>query len=151
MDGPELEKGTRYSELSVLPDDTILITGGSQEYRDPSSQSILQARIYDAKTSMMRRVADPEVGRNYHSGSILLPDGRVITFGGDSLFAELEIYTPRYLYRDTRPSLTSGPSTVKLGANATFTSKYGSVIKTVRLFPAIATATSSRSAGTWPS
>ena len=165
VDGPELEKGIRYPELLVLPDDTVLITGGSQDYGDPSSQNFLQARIYDAKTGTMRRVADPEVGRNYPSGSILPSEGRVITFGGDSLFADkaktrpgvfeqrLEIYTPPYLYRDARPSLTSGPSTVKLGANATFTSKYASVIKTVRLFPAIAiaTATSSRLAGTWSS
>lgn len=144
VDGPELEKGIRYPELLVLPDDTVLITGGSQDYGDPSSQNFLQARIYDAKTGTMRRVADPEVGRNYPSGSILPSEGRVITFGGDSLFADkvktrpgvfeqrLEIYTPPYLYRDARPSLTSGPSTVKLGANATFT-KYASVIKTARL------------------
>ncbi|WP_225321064.1 radical copper oxidase GlxA [Streptomyces luteolifulvus] len=115
-DGPRLAEGTRYPELSILPDDTVLITGGSQDYRGPSAENILQARIYDAKTGEMRRVADPEVGRNYHSGSILLPDGRVITFGGDSLFADkaktkpgvfesrLEIYTPPYLYRTSRPS-----------------------------------------------
>ncbi|MGQ4383456.1 radical copper oxidase GlxA [Streptomyces sp. SAS_270] len=144
-DGPELEKGTRYPELSILPDDTVLITGGSREYRGPSSENILQARIYDAKSGKTRSVADPEVGRNHHSGSILLPDGRVITFGGDSLFADkaktkpgvfeqrLEIYTPPYLYRDSRPSLASGPSTVKLGQTATFTTKYASVIKAARL------------------
>ena len=57
----------------------------------------------------MRRVADPLVGRNYHSGSLLLPDGRVMIFGSDSLFADkantkpgvfeqrIEIYTPPYL------------------------------------------------------
>ena len=52
------------------------------------------------------------MGRNYHSGSLLLPDGRVMIFGSDSLFADkantkpgvfeqrIEIYTPPYLYRD---------------------------------------------------
>lgn len=86
-DGPQLEEGPRYPELSILHDDTLLITGGDQDYRGPSAESILQARIYDAKTGEMRRMA-PEVGRNYRSGSILLPDGWVITFGGDSLFAD---------------------------------------------------------------
>ncbi|MHC3474812.1 radical copper oxidase GlxA [Streptomyces sp. 7R007] len=144
-DGPQLGEGIRYPELSILPDDTVLITGGSQDYRGPSAENIRQARIYDATTGRMRRVADPEVGRNYHSGSILLPDGRVITFGGDSLFADqaksrpgvfeqrLEIYTPPYLYRDSRPSLTGGPKTVDLGQTATFATRYASVIKTVRL------------------
>ncbi|MBN0042849.1 DUF1929 domain-containing protein [Streptomyces actuosus] len=145
VDGPELDKGTRYPELSILPDDTVLITGGSQDYRGPAAENILQARIYDARSGRMRRVADPEVGRNYHSGSILLPDGRVITFGGDSLFADraktrpgtfeqrLEIYTPPYLYRDARPSLTGGPTTVRLGSTATFSTPHASVIRTARL------------------
>ncbi|EST18448.1 hypothetical protein M878_44840 [Streptomyces roseochromogenus subsp. oscitans DS 12.976] len=93
----------------------------------------------------MRRVADPEVGRNYHSGSILLPDGRVLAFGGDSLFADktksrpgrfeqrLEIYTSPYLYRNSRPALAGGHSTISLGATATFRTPDASAIKTARL------------------
>lgn len=70
---------------------------------------------------------------------------RVITFGGDSLFADkvktepgvfeqrLEICTPPYLYRTSRPSLTSGPVTVEHRATASFRTKYASVLKAARL------------------
>ncbi|MBQ1090603.1 kelch motif-containing protein [Streptomyces sp. B93] len=145
VDGPSLEKGTRYPQASVLPDDTVLVSGGSEDYRGRGDSNILQARIYDTETNTFQRVADPLVGRNYHSGSILLPDGRVMFFGSDSLFADkanskpgkfeqrVEIYTPPYLYRGERPSLSGGPETIERGESGTFTSKDASAIKTARL------------------
>ena len=112
---PSLEKGTRYPSASLMPDDCVLVTGGSQDYRGRGGSNVLQARMYDPKSGEYTRVADPEVGRNYHSGSVLLPDGRVMIFGSDSLYADkantkpgvfeqrIEIYTPPYLYRSSRP------------------------------------------------
>ncbi|MDO0933424.1 kelch motif-containing protein [Streptomyces sp. DG2A-72] len=144
-DGPSLGKGTRYPQASVLPDDTVLISGGSEDYRGRSDSNILQARMYDAETGEMRRVADPLVGRNYHSGSILLPDGRVMFFGSDSLYGDkantkpgkfeqrIEIYTPPYLYQDAQPSLSGGPQTIERGGTGTFTSQHASTVKKVRL------------------
>ncbi|MFJ2718094.1 galactose oxidase-like domain-containing protein [Streptomyces sp. NPDC087437] len=144
-DGPTLEKGTRYPQSSVLPDDSILVSGGSEDYRGRGDSNILQARLYDPGTNTFRRVADPLVGRNYHAGSILLPDGRVMFFGSDSLYGDkantkpgtfeqrVEIYTPPYLYRDARPSLSGGPRTIARGASGTFTSQHAGTIKKVRL------------------
>ncbi|MEV6990325.1 galactose oxidase-like domain-containing protein [Streptomyces sp. NPDC093228] len=145
VDGPALEKGTRYPQSSVLPDDTVLVSGGSEDYRGRGESNILQARIYHPDTNTFQRVADPLVGRNYHSGSILLPDGRVMFFGSDSLYADkadtkpgvfeqrIEIYTPPYLYRDSRPSLSGGPQTIARGASGTFTSQHAPTIRKVRL------------------
>ncbi|MFG2145124.1 galactose oxidase-like domain-containing protein [Streptomyces sp. NPDC048696] len=153
VDGPSLSDGTRYPETSVLPDDTMLISGGSKDYRGRGGSNLHQARIYDARTGTMRRVADPEVGRNYHSGSILLPDGRVVTFGGDSLFADkddtkpgvfeqrIEIYTPPYLYKGKgeRPDLGEGPKSLALGGSGVFKSKDAASLKTARLIRPSAT------------
>ncbi|OON76980.1 kelch motif-containing protein [Streptomyces tsukubensis] len=144
-DGPELEKGTRYPQTSILPDDSVLITGGSGDYRGRGDSNILQARMYDTAKNTMRRVADPRVGRNYHSGSLLLPDGRVVVFGSDSLYADkantkpgtfeqrVEIYTPPYLYQGARPTLGKGPKTLKRGGTATFPSQHSASIKNARL------------------
>jgi hypothetical protein len=144
-DGPSLEKGTRYPQSSILPDDTVLVSGGSQDYRGRSDSNILQARLYHPDTNTFERVADPLVGRNYHSGSILLPDGRVMFFGSDSLYGDkantkpgrfeqrIEIYTPPYLYHGARPDLSGGPKTVARGASATFTSRHASAIRKLRL------------------
>ncbi|MFG2266838.1 galactose oxidase-like domain-containing protein [Streptomyces sp. NPDC048720] len=145
VDGPELEKGTRYPQTSILPDDTVLVSGGSEDYRGRGDSNILQARMYHPDSNSFTEVADPLVGRNYHSGSILLPDGRVMFFGSDSLYADaantrpgkfeqrIEIYTPPYLYRGSRPSLGGGPQTIARGASGTFTSAQASGIRKVRL------------------
>ncbi|WP_406344366.1 galactose oxidase-like domain-containing protein [Streptomyces sp. NBC_00648] len=152
-DGPSLAEGTRYPMASVLPDDTMLISGGSTDYRGRGGSNLHQARIYDAKTGTMRRVADPEVGRNYHSGSILLPDGRVVTFGGDSLYADkddtkpgvfeqrIEIYTPPYLYRGggKQPDLGEGPKSLARGGSGVYKSKDAAAVKTARLIRPSAT------------
>ncbi|MEU9972471.1 kelch motif-containing protein [Streptomyces sp. NPDC051014] len=151
VDGPRLEKGTRYPQISVLPDDSVLVSGGSEDYRGRGDSDILQARLYDTAANSFRRVADPLVGRNYHSGSILLPDGRVMFFGSNPLFADradtrpgvfeqrIEIYTPPYLYRGPRPSLSGGPRTVERGGTGTFTSRDASAVRKVRLIRPSAT------------
>jgi len=121
------------------------VSGGSEDYRGRGDSNILEARLYDAKSNDMKRVADPLVGRNYHSGSILLPDGRVMVFGSDSLYSDkantkpgkfeqrIEIYTPPYLYGDAQPTLSGGPKTIERGESATFESEHASSIKTARL------------------
>ncbi|MFF7316838.1 galactose oxidase-like domain-containing protein [Streptomyces albogriseolus] len=152
VDGPPLDKGTRYPQASILPNDEVLISGGSEDYRGRGDSNILEARIYDTEKNELRRVADPLVGRNYHSGSILLPDGRVMFFGSDSLFADkantkpgtfeqrIEIYTPPYLYGDEeQPDLSGGPQTIKRGGSGTFTSRDAASVKKVRLIRPSAT------------
>ncbi len=152
VDGPSLDKGTRYPQASILPNDEVLISGGSEDYRGRGDSNILEARIYDTEKNELRRVADPLVGRNYHSGSILLPDGRVMFFGSDSLFADkantkpgtfeqrIEIYTPPYLYGDEeQPDLSGGPQTIKRGGSGTFTSRDAASVKKVRLIRPSAT------------
>lgn len=145
VDGPSLEKGTRYPQTSILPDDTVLVSGGSEDYRGRSESDILQARLYHPDTRSFEEVADPLVGRNYHSGSILLPNGRVMFFGSNPLYADkantkpgvfeqrIEIYTPPYLYRDSRPDISGGPESIARGSSGTFSSAHASSIKKVRL------------------
>ncbi|MER7677722.1 galactose oxidase-like domain-containing protein [Streptomyces sp. NPDC096934] len=144
-DGPELEKGTRYPQSSILPDDTVLVSGGSEDYRGRGASDILQARIYHPRTRTFDRVADPLVGRDYHAGSILLPDGRVMFFGSNPLYADkadtepgtfeqrIEIYTPPYLHHGARPRLSGGPKTVARGGSATFASPDASSVRAARL------------------
>ncbi|MEU6478977.1 kelch motif-containing protein [Streptomyces sp. NPDC047017] len=144
-DGPPLEKGTRYPQSSILPDDSVLVSGGSADYRGRGASDIRQARLYDPASNTFRRVADPLVGRDYHAGSILLPDGRVMFFGSDPLYGDragtrpgtfeqrIEIYTPPYLYRGARPTLSGGPRTLARGASGTFTSPHAAAIRKARL------------------
>ncbi|PVZ06843.1 galactose oxidase-like domain-containing protein [Actinomycetospora cinnamomea] len=130
--GPDLPAPTRYPNLVTLPDDTMLISNGSRDYRGKGASDHLLARLYhpgpDGGT--LTEAAAPEVGRNYHTEGLLLPDGRVLTAGSDPLFDDehntvpgtfeqrLEIYSPPYLFRGPRPEITEAPETVERGDTA---------------------------------
>ncbi|RKN09339.1 kelch motif-containing protein [Streptomyces radicis] len=147
-DGPPLPQGTRYLSSVILPDDTVFTSGGSEGYRGRGESDILMAQFYDPEANAFRPAAAPTVGRNYHSEALLLPDGRVATFGSDPLFGDrkgtrtgefekrVEVYTPPYLKggrEETRPTLGAGPERAALGATATFATDHAERIAGARL------------------
>ncbi|MFF3559041.1 galactose oxidase-like domain-containing protein [Streptomyces sp. NPDC002574] len=144
-DGPDLPEPTRYLNSVLLPDDTVFTTGGSRDYRGRGGSDILRAQIYDPVRDVFRDAADPAVGRDYHAEALLLPDGRVAVFGSNPLFGDkadttpgffeqrVEIYTPPYLYRDSKPSLGEGPRTVERGGSMSFPTQYADHIDNARL------------------
>ncbi|MFI1971744.1 galactose oxidase [Streptomyces cinnamoneus] len=145
-DGPDLYAKVRYPSSVILPDDTVLTTNGSGDYRGRSDSNVLRAELYDPGAGATRPVADPLVGRNYHSGALLLPDGRVMTFGSDSLFGDeantrpgtfqqqIDLYTPPYLFRDGRPEIKdTEPRTVKLGEQTSYRTHATGKVAKVRL------------------
>jgi hypothetical protein len=150
--GPNLVEPTRYPLSVILPNDTVLVTGGSREYRGEHLSDNHIARIYNPETNSFSVAAAPEIGRDYHSEAVLLPDGRVATLGSNPLFADkddtitghfeqrIEIYSPPYLFDGPRPKITGGPSQVKRGGSATFTTSDPADIQKIRLIhPSAAT------------
>ncbi|MEU9883477.1 kelch motif-containing protein [Streptomyces phaeochromogenes] len=146
-DGPDLPQGTRYLNSVIMPDDSVFTSNGSSDYRGRSASNILKAQFYDPKSNSFRSAASPRVGRNYHSEALLLPDGRVVTFGSDPLFDDqqntklghfeqrMEIYTPPTLHKNakTRPVLGDGPQEVDGEGRATFTARHPDRIVNARL------------------
>ncbi|WP_370098358.1 galactose oxidase-like domain-containing protein [Streptacidiphilus sp. MAP12-20] len=147
VEGPKLPGGaTRYLNSVILPDDTVLTTGGSSDYRGKRGSDILKADIYHPTSNRFTPAADPTIGRDYHSEALLLPDGRVVTLGSNPLFGNkqdagpqvfeqrIEIYTPAYLYqRGERPSINSGPQQLRLGETASLGVSAPADIDAVRL------------------
>jgi hypothetical protein len=143
--GPDLERPTRYPNMVITPDDKVVITGGSSGYRGKGNSNLLLCHLYDPKTNTLSKMADPTVGRNYHSEALLLPDGRVITMGSDPLFSDskntipgrfeqrIEIYSPPYLFQGNRPEISGGPEVVKRGDTVWFGTPDARAIKTARL------------------
>ncbi len=141
----DLRTTRRYPNVTTLPDDTVLITGGSVEYRGRHDSDVLQADLYDPATEELRPAADPRVGRNYHATSVLLPNGSVLTMGSDPLFADedsttpgvfeqrVEIYSPPYLFQGERPAPLTGPSQLTRGTTVDFTSASAGDITAARL------------------
>jgi hypothetical protein len=143
--GPDLEKPVRYPNMVITPDDRVVITGGSTGYRGENDSDQLLCHIYDPKSNALTRVADPSVGRDYHSEALLLPDGRIITMGSDPLYSDadnkvpgtfekrIEIYSPPYLFQGDRPEIASGPVQVERGASVWFGIPNVGTIRAARL------------------
>ncbi len=121
--GPNLSSPKRYPGAVVLPDDTVLVSGGSRRYR---AKDTLTAEIYNPATNTFRQVADPHVGRDYHSEYLLLPDGRVAVFGSNPLTDDntfdtrVEVYSPPYLYAGVRPAVSGAPGALTRGTTISF-------------------------------
>ncbi|MFF1707996.1 galactose oxidase-like domain-containing protein [Streptomyces sp. NPDC058252] len=101
-------QGKMYVSAVLLPDGKVLETGGGLHNR---ANPVYEASIFDPATTTFDPVAaDPEA-RGYHSSAFLLPDGRVMATGdnpGNGTWNHnVSIYTPPYLLKGTRPTITS--------------------------------------------
>ena len=114
--------GRSYHNMTLLPDGTVLASGG-QSASDGINldQSVLPAEIWNPDTETWTTVASLTNGRLYHSTALLLPDGRVLMAGGGALpgratdVRNAEIYSPPYLFRGPRPTISAAPATANYG------------------------------------
>ena len=140
-----LPTGTRYPEVVITPNDGVVISGGSKFYRGMHGSDLMTAHMWMPNTGEVTNLADPLVGRDYHSEGLLLPDARVLTLGGNPLYGDkqdtepqifhrqISIYSPPYLYHGPRPQVTGGPTYIQRGQTATFTTPDSSAIVKARL------------------
>ncbi|MBV8674325.1 MAG: DUF1929 domain-containing protein [Acidobacteriaceae bacterium] len=106
----------RQHNLTLLPDGKVLVTGGSLGYGfDNALYPVYAAEMWDPATGKWSTMAGTTAYRGYHSTALLLPDGRVLSAGGEQTGASAEIYSPPYLFKGARPGITSAPSSVKYG------------------------------------
>ena len=145
--GPDLEKPVRYPNMVITPDDRVVITGGSTGYRGENDSNVLLCHIYDPDSGALAKMADPTVGRDYHSEALLLPDGRVATFGSDPLYDDqqntklghfeqrMEIFTPPALHKNgaNRPVLQDGSQVLDGSRRATYRTDHPERVTKARL------------------
>lgn len=117
--GPDLPgPGKAYVNLVNLPDRTVLAANGAKQNRAENVQS---AALYRPASNSWQSISPDPVGRNYHSSSILLPNGKVAILGSNpadnSFELRISVYSPPYLFKGTRPTVTSAPTQAKYGQN----------------------------------
>ncbi|HTF68131.1 MAG TPA: galactose oxidase-like domain-containing protein, partial [Edaphobacter sp.] len=104
----------RQHNLTILPDGKVLASGGSGGFGfDNGNSPVYASEIWDPATGNWTTMDSVTVYRGYHSTALLLPDGRVLSAGGELTGASAEIYSPPYLFKGARPSITSAPTNVK--------------------------------------
>lgn len=118
----------RHLNATLLPDGKVFVNGGTSGggFNDPcGADGPRTAELWDPRTETFTPLARAAEIRVYHSTSVLLPDGRVLTGGGgqppgftnpacapDQDHATVEIYSPPYLFRGPRPDLQAAPASV---------------------------------------
>jgi len=118
-----------HGSATVMADGKVFVSGGSSVTNEAKGVAYT-AKIWDPATKAWTTAATAKQMRLYHSTSLLLPDGRVLTGGGGAPGPQnnlnAEIYTPPYLYQQnifgmlaTRPNITSAPTTSTWGAAIT--------------------------------
>jgi PKD repeat protein len=129
----------RHLNATVLPDGQVLVTGGSSGTSfDDYNAGVHTAEIWDPGTGVWTTLASNSITRTYHATSLLLPDGRVLHTGsGEASGApdqrNAEIFSPPYLFKGPRPTITDAPSTVAYGGTFPVTTPEADDIGSVSL------------------
>ena len=134
MKNPRWERSGRMHHRRIhangvlLPDGNVFVVGGMSRYghghgSDGHSHSepgvVYEAELYDPSANTWTLMAPQQRPRVYHSTAILLPDGRVISMGGNPrakvIEKSIEIFSPPYLFRGMRPIITKHPEQITYG------------------------------------
>ncbi|HKU35990.1 MAG TPA: galactose oxidase-like domain-containing protein, partial [Paenarthrobacter sp.] len=128
-----------FVNLTNLPDGTVLATGGGTDRSGQDvTKAVMQAEVWQPSAGTWSTVAPMSVPRLYHSVAVLLPDGRVFVSGsgGDDGVADqksYQIYSPPYLFKGPRPSISSAPGTAQYSSTAFIGTPDASRIQSVSL------------------
>jgi chitodextrinase len=130
-----------FLNLTPLPDGTVLATGG-ETTKDGSNlnNGVLPVEDWNSATGAWTTWSSMAVPRLYHSIAMLMPDGRVFVAGtGNDTSAfvpdeyNAQIFSPPYLFKGPRPTITSSPSVVQYGSNFQVSTPDASSITSVSL------------------
>jgi len=124
---------------TVLPTGDVLVTGGVNGDRSNPALKVNATELWNPTSGTWTLMASSApLLRGYHSTSLLLPDGRVLHSGGgagagtvDNL--NYEIYSPPYLFKGARPSVTGVVGTAGYGQTLLVQTPDGASITKVTL------------------
>ena len=136
----------RQLNLTLAPTGEVIATGGSSGTGfNNEAMTVHAAEAWSPATGRWRTLAANPAIRLYHSTTLLLPDGRILSAGGgdaDTLvhipdYPSGEYFLPPYLFRPdgeraARPTITAVPSVVRYGAQVPVLTPNGGSVRQAR-------------------
>ena len=128
-----------YHTLTSLPDGTVLASGGATSSDGVTqSRAVLAPEIWDPDANKWTEMASAQRPRLYHSSAVLLPDARVLLAGGGAFGSAVnesnaELFSPPYLFKGPRPTISSAPGLLRHGQNFTVNTPDAANIQKVAL------------------
>jgi hypothetical protein len=126
---PPMANARIYHTLTMLADGTVLAVGGEPNSGNVNGQTevsggVLPSEIWDPNTQTWSPAASTGTTRGYHSTAILMPDGTVLVAGSGhsgpgkppTSGYTAQIYSPPYLFKGARPTLSSAPHAAGYGS-----------------------------------
>jgi hypothetical protein len=111
-----------FQNMTVLPDGNVLVTGGGTALDGADvTKAVLEPELWSPSTETWATLTRAAIPRLYRSTALLLPDGRVLVAGSGSDGASVnqtrgEIFSPPYLFKGARPTITGAPAIVEYGS-----------------------------------
>jgi hypothetical protein len=145
-DGGDMFKGRQWANATVLPNGRVLVTGGTTfGNTEDSGHTVREPQIWDPSGVWLPPGPPADRPRVYHSTSLLLPNGTVMTGGGGGVNdhpgqLNAEVYYPAYLFAASGGTsvLASRPRVLSMNAlkfshGATIQAEFAGPISTVAL------------------
>jgi hypothetical protein len=110
-----------FHNTTLLPDGNVLVTGGGRTLDGYDvGNSVFDAELWSPITETWQTLSRAAIPRLYHSTALLLPDARVLVAGSGNDGPAVdqtraEIFSPPYLFRGARPTITDVPATAQYG------------------------------------
>ncbi|MEO0944669.1 MAG: Ig-like domain-containing protein, partial [Pseudomonadota bacterium] len=122
----DLPTDRENGDMTVMADGRILLNGGTTNGNSQAdADAVFESIIFDPSDNSWTVVDEESVLRVYHSSSILLTDGTIMSSGGGGLggtrnFQSAQIYSPDYLFNDDgtladRPVISLAPDSLVPG------------------------------------
>jgi Domain of unknown function (DUF1929) len=105
-------------------DGNVLAVGGDlDQWGRDIANAVYAAELWSPQTQTWTTMASMVTPREYHQTAILLPDARVLVSGMGADFGQVpdemnaELYSPPYLSKGARLTITQAPAQVSYGSN----------------------------------
>lgn len=106
-DTAPMEHPRQWANATVLPTGQVVVTGGTRFADNGGDDAVFAAEQWDPSTGSWSTLASAAVVRNYHSATVLLANGAILTAGGGvpggpaapAANFNAEVFYPPYLFR----------------------------------------------------